>query len=153
MKERSIVRSKHDGSTGLLISMHRDLPDDPVHALVRWHDGTRMWHALDTLELVLQPSAAIEETFSDMGGGGVMPANVADRRLFVGQQLAKMRQLRGLSQYGLARAAAIKRDHIADIETGRSDIPLSLFIHLCLTLAVEPSEFLELGLDKDKQSA
>jgi DNA-binding XRE family transcriptional regulator len=148
---RSVVRSKRDGSTGVVVRTHKELPGDPVQALVRWHDGTALWHALDSLELVLQPSASIETELSDLDGE-VMPTGFENRKWFVGRQLRKMRKLRGLTQHKLADAAAIKRDHIADIEVGRSDIPLSLFIHLCLTLNVEPSEFLELGLHKEDKT-
>lgn len=144
----TIVRSRKDRAIGRVVRSHRDTPQDPLQVLVRWRDGTAMWHAPATLELVMQAAPKLEDMFDDVEGE-VMP-EVESQKQYVGRRLAKMRELQGLSQRKFAAKVGIRSDRVADIETGRSELTMTMFIHLCRALNVEPSTFLELGIDKTK---
>jgi DNA-binding XRE family transcriptional regulator len=147
LSPKTVVRSRKDGATGHVIRSHRELPGDPVQVLVKWRDGTYMWHAPDTLELLMNPTASVTTLLVD----GEVSETVESQKTYVGRRLAKMREMRGFSQLTFAAKVGLSNDRIADMEIGRSDMRMSTFIHLCKVLNVDPGEFLALGTGTKKK--
>jgi DNA-binding XRE family transcriptional regulator len=139
IKPDSVVRSRQDGAIGIVKRLHRDLPGDPEQALVRWHDGMMSWHQPDALELVSAPVEALADLSPDEA---VMATEIAHN---LAMNLKRIREERGFSQRAFAPRIGLSRPYLADIETGRRDMNLRTFLHMCALLEVDPSTLLGLG--------
>lgn len=143
MNHGTIVKSTRDGTTGIVLGTHRDLPDDPLQSCVRWHDGQISWHASATLE-VIQEALVPERDEED---AVLLTATLET----FARNLVRIRTAKGMSQHKFAPYLGISRSHLGDIETGRRDVSLSNFVSICLKLNVNPNELLELQLSNEKE--
>ncbi|MGH1399358.1 MAG: helix-turn-helix domain-containing protein [Alphaproteobacteria bacterium] len=60
----------------------------------------------------------------------------------IGANIAKTRLSRGLTQEKLANEADIDRSYISDIENGKANITMGMFLTICSVLQVNPKELL-----------
>jgi len=142
MKPGTLVRAR-DGMTGVAQRTHQDFHDDPVQVLVEWHDGHFSWHTIETLEVTQEPLTP-ERSEED----SVVLTATLDT---LARNLVRIRGSRGMSQYKFAPYIGMTRAHLADLETGRRDISLSVFVGICLRLNMNPNELLELQLRADAE--
>jgi len=61
----------------------------------------------------------------------------------MGQRIKHLRKHRGLSQYALAKKAAISREYINKLEAGRYDPTVGTLTRLAKALGVPVTELLE----------
>lgn len=59
----------------------------------------------------------------------------------IGEKIRKIRVKQGLSQEELAHIADIDRSYISEIETGKANMSMGMFLVLCRVLKTEPKEF------------
>jgi DNA-binding Xre family transcriptional regulator len=138
MNHGTIVKSTRDGTTGIVLGTHRDLPEDPLQICVRWHDGQISWQTEPTLE-VIQEALVPERTEED---AVLLTATLAT----VARNLVRIRNSMGMSQRAFAPHIGLTRAHLAGLEVGRRDMSLSVFVSICLHLNVNPNDLLELKL-------
>lgn len=143
MRNGTIVKSVRDGTTGIVLGVHRDLPDDPLQICVRWHDGQISWQTEPTLE-VIQEALVPERTEED---AVVLTATLET----FARNLVRIRTAKGMSQHKFAPYLGMSRSHLADVETGRRDVSLSNFVTICLRLNVNPNEMLEIQLSNESE--
>lgn len=66
--------------------------------------------------------------------------NEATKTLQLGQNIAKIRKAKGLTQNALANLLDISREHVAKIETGKKHISLKLLFLLCEKLEINEKD-------------
>ena len=59
-----------------------------------------------------------------------------EKRLLLGDRIRQTRRARGISQIQLAEMAQISVSHMSDIETGKTNISLDVFIRIMNALQV-----------------
>lgn len=130
-KERAVVRSLKDGKPGKVSATYREVETDPWMVLVRWHGHGRVetWHNADTLELVAEPE---EE-----------PMQVDDVKDMIGKNLAGLRAELGLTQTEFATRIGLKRDFLATLETGRTNMTVSTLIQICERLDIDANRIIK----------
>lgn len=60
----------------------------------------------------------------------------------IGLSILTVRRAKGLTQEQLANAAGVSRPQIANIESGRSDMPTETLLRFAKALGVRPAELL-----------
>ena len=66
-----------------------------------------------------------------------------EKRLLLGDRIRQTRRARGISQIQLAEMAQISVSHMSDIETGKTNISLDVFIRIMNALQVSSDWLLQ----------
>ena len=66
-----------------------------------------------------------------------------EKRLLIGDRIRQARHARAISQIQLAEMAQISVSHMSDIETGKTNISLDIFIRIMEALQVSPGWLLQ----------
>jgi XRE family aerobic/anaerobic benzoate catabolism transcriptional regulator len=61
----------------------------------------------------------------------------------LGKRLAKARKAKGMSQYALAKAAAVSREYVRKLEAGESDPTVGMLQRLATALSVKVSALVD----------
>ena len=68
--------------------------------------------------------------------------NTEAKRKLIGNNIAKYRKLKNLSQNNLAELVNVSREHIAKVETARRNMSMNLLFNLSSALDVPEYKFL-----------
>ena len=131
------VRSRQDGSIGLILETHQEDPSDPLLALVEWADKDRTWHKMDDLDIVDMPTSAAEVAFI---GEFRVPTQGVDK--CIGRNLRRLRADLGLTQFELGARVGISGEQVRNYESARRSITAHTLVQICAALRIDIKELL-----------
>ena len=75
-----------------------------------------------------------------------------EKRLLLGDRIRQTRRARGISQIQLAEMAQISVSHMSDIETGKTNISLDVFIRIMNALQVSSDWLLQTNASGESEA-
>ena len=75
-----------------------------------------------------------------------------EKRLLLGDRIRQTRRARGISQIQLAEMAQISVSHMSDIETGKTNISLDVFIRIMNALHVSSDWLLQTNASDESEA-